>query len=328
MRIDTMTYLNTSLTGIQSNQSAIARLNQQIASGLIMQSSKDDPVTSVKAMELSNRIALRSQYAANQDKAELDLNYETAVTKEMSSALNQARALVAGISSSHSASLRNMHAEQLKGVFNHVLDLANTRDPAGNFIFSGFNTATTPFANASTVTVPATVVATTYNGTAAPGGVRNIEVESGRFVQANDNISDVFLFTDAAIVDAAVPAATSHDVLQNLAHAIVNLPLNVGATDVAVVTEANLKSYMAILDVALTNLGQKEHRIAGALTEIKDVRQSTESLLLLEKNALSDMTQVDKAAAIVELQSRQTSLEAISRAYSLTSGLSLFNYLG
>jgi flagellin-like hook-associated protein FlgL len=49
--------------------------------------------------------------------------------------------------------------------------------------------------------------------------------------------------------------------------------------------------------------------------------------MLAEKNMLSDITQVDKAAAIVELQSRQTSLEAISRAYSITSGLSLFNYL-
>jgi flagellin-like hook-associated protein FlgL len=85
---------------------------------------------------------------------------------------------------------------------------------------------------------------------------------------------------------------------------------------------------MDMLDVALTKLGLIQHRIAGALTEIQDVRKSTESMLLVEKNALSDMTQVDKAAAIIELQSRQTSLEAISRAYSLTSGLSLFNYLG
>ena len=36
MRIDSMTYLNTSLAGIQSNQNAIARLNQQIGSGLRM----------------------------------------------------------------------------------------------------------------------------------------------------------------------------------------------------------------------------------------------------------------------------------------------------
>lgn len=89
-----------------------------------------------------------------------------------------------------------------------------------------------------------------------------------------------------------------------------------------------LKSYMDVLDVALSKLELVQHRIAGALTEIKDVRASTESLLLAEKNALSDLTQVDKAAAIVELQSRQTTLEAISRAYSMTSGLSLFSYLG
>jgi flagellar hook-associated protein 3 FlgL len=320
MRIDSMTYFNTSLVGIQSNQTAIARLNQQIATGLTMLATKDDPVTAVKAMELSNRIAVRTQYAANQDKAELDLNYETVVTKEMTSAINQARALLAGISPSHSASLRNAHAEQLKGVFINLLGLANERDPSGNYIFAGFETSTVPFNNTSIDTVPATVQPTIYSGTSAPGGVRNIEVESGRFVQANDNISDVFEFTDAAIVDPVNGGAT-HDVLENLADAIVNLPLG-GVTD------ADLKGYMDVLDGALTNLGLKEHRVAGALTEIKELRASTQALLLTEMNALSDMTQVDQAAAIVELQSRQTTLEAISRAYSLTSGMSLFNYLG
>jgi flagellar hook-associated protein 3 FlgL len=94
MRIDSMTYLNTSLAGIQSNQTSIARLNQQIATGLTMLAPKDDPVVAQKAMDLSTRIAVRTQHAANQDKAELDLNYETVVTKEMSNAMNQARALL------------------------------------------------------------------------------------------------------------------------------------------------------------------------------------------------------------------------------------------
>jgi len=321
MRIDSMTYFNTSLVGIQSNQSAIARLNQQIATGLTMLSTKDDPVTAVKAMELSNRIAVRTQYAANQDKAELDLKYETVVTREMTSALNQARALLVGISPSHSESLRNVHAEQLKGVFNQLLDLANTRDPSGNYIFAGFETSDVPFTNSSLTT--GIVTATQYDGTPdddilPPDGVRNVEVESGRFVQASDNISKVFLFTDP--VNIADP--TSNDVLRNLADAI--FKLQPGGT----ITQADIDGYVAVLDKAVSNLGLIEHRVAGALTEIKDLRASTQALLLNEKNALSDMTQVDQAAAIVELQSRQTTLEAISRAYSLTSGLSLFNYLG
>jgi flagellar hook-associated protein 3 FlgL len=330
MRIDSMTYFNTSLPGIQSNQAAIARLNQQIASGLTMLSTKDDPVTGVKAMELGNRIAQRTQYVANQDKAELDLNYETVVTREMASAMNQARALLTGISPTQSASLRNIHAEQLKGVFNHLLDLANTRNPSGDYIFGGADTDVRPFDNNSTSTVP---LASTFGGIAPPGPVeleltREVQIGVRHQVQVSDGITDVLSFTDAeagaAIIDAANPgfnpAIDRHDVLQNLAHAIVNLP---GA-----VTDSELKSYTDILDVALGKLELIQHRIAGALIEIRDVRQSTKALLLEEKNALSDMTQVDQAAAIVELQSRQTTLEAISRAYSLTSGLSLFNYLG
>jgi len=310
MRIDSLTYLNTSLLGIQSNQTAIARLNQQIATGLTLLAGKDDPVAATKAMELGNRVSLRTQYVANQEKAELDLNYQTVVTQEIDSTLNQARGLLTSISPSHSASLRNAHAEQLKVVFSHLVGLANTRDPAGNFIFSGFQTATEPYANSSTATIPATVQPTIYSGTPAPGGVRNVEVENGRYVQANDNLDSVF--------KAGVAGS---DLLQELGEAIVNL--QTGGT----VTQPDLDGYIALLDSALYDLGLIQHRAAGALTEIKDLRTTTDALMLVEKNALSDLTQVDKAAAIVELQSRQTTLEAISRAYSITSGLSLFNYL-
>jgi flagellar hook-associated protein 3 FlgL len=325
MRIDTMTYINISLAGIQSNQSAIARLNQQIATGLSMLSGKDDPVNAVKALELGNRIALRTQFAANQDKVEIDLKYTNVVSQEMHSALNQARDLLTGISTSHDTALRNTHAEQLKGLFNHVMDLLNTRDPSGNSVFSGFETATVPFVNSSLDT--ASVTPTQYNGTAAPGGARLVEVENGRYVQANDNLAGVFLFADAAIVDP-VQGGASHDVLENLAHAIINLPLNVGGTDEALLTEAELQGYRDVLTVAMNKLERVQHRIAGALTEVSDLRKSTQALLLNEKNALSDLTQIDTAAAIVELQSRQTTLEASSRAYALTSGLSLFNFIG
>jgi flagellar hook-associated protein 3 FlgL len=327
MRIDTATYLKTSLGGIQSNQNAIARLNQQLATGLNLLSAKDDPVTAVKAMELSNRIALRTQYAANQDKAELDINYATVVTSELSKALNEARALIAGVSPTLTNDLQTVYSEQLQGVFNHIMDLVNTRNPSGDYIFGGSASDVPPYANASTST---SVAVTTFDGAVPPGPpelseTREIEIGVNHLVQVTDSMAYVLSFDDAeagaTIIEAADPLATRHDVLQNLAHAIVNI----GADTV---TDANLKSYQDVIDVALGKLEQIQHRMAGALTEIKDVRATTDALLLNEKNALSDMTLVDTAAAIVELQSRQTTLEAISRAYALTSGLSLFNYLG
>ncbi len=330
MRIDSLTYLSTSLVGIQSNQNGIARLNQQIATGLRMQSSKDDPISAVKAMELSERIAVRTQYAENQTKAELDLKYENVALREMGSVLNQVRGLLLSASSSQTVPLGSAYSAQLKGAFDQLLDLANTRNTAGEYIFGGTATNLQPFANGSTSTVPA---ATTFGGAPPPGpavisATREIQIGSSQRVQVTDSLTGALSFTDAeagaAIIDAAnpafVPATGRHDVLQNLAHAITTIAAGTA-------TDENMQSYISIVDVAARKLNEIEQRVAGALTEIKSLRASSEAVLLLEKNALSDLTQVDKAAAIVELQSRQTSLEAISRAYALTSGLSLFNYL-
>jgi hypothetical protein len=50
--------------------------------------------------------------------------------------------------------------------------------------------------------------------------------------------------------------------------------------------------------------------------------------MTLESNALGDLQQLDQAAAIMRLKTRQTSLEAAERAYAMTSSLSLFSYLG
>lgn len=303
MRIDTMTYFSSGLAGIRDNQLAISRLNQQIASGKALLAPKDDPLATEKILGLSNRVAVRTQFAANQDRAELALKYETTVVEEIDKAFQQARGLLAGVNPSNDATLRNSHAEQLKGVFNHLVGLLNTRDPGGSFIFAGFDTANAPYANAGGG------VATVYTGTPAPGGTRAIEVDTGRTVQVNDNLDTVFQ-----------SGVAGNDLLQELGQAIVDLP---GAT----LTQADVDGYVNLFDTAVRNLRLIEHRLAGALTEVEDVRGTTQSLLLEERNALGELQQVDQAAAIVELQSRQTTLEAAERAYARTAGLSLFDFL-
>lgn len=308
MRIDTLTYFSTSLPGIRDNQNAIARLNQQIASGKAFLAPKDDPLATEKILQLSNRVATRTQFVSNQDRAELALNYEQTVVQEIQKAMTDARGLFS-ISPASDQSLRNIHAEQLKGIFDHMVGLLNTRDPAGNFIFGGFNTVLPGSQQPFEKTLDGGVTATTYNGTPNPGGTRSIEIESGRYVQVNDNL------------DAVFQSGTANDFLQQLDQAITDLP---GAT----ITQTQIDAYQAMIDTALGNLALVEHRIAGVMSEVQDVRGTTNALLLIEKNALSDIQQVDQAAAIIELQTRQTTLQAASQAYARTSGLTLFNYLG
>lgn len=317
MRIDSFSYFNSSLPGIRENQQAISRLNQQIATGKAFLAPKDDPLATEKILQLSNRVAVRSQFASNQDRATIGLSYESTVLAEMRKTLEDAHDLISGVSPSHDSGLRDTISQQLRSVTRHLLSLANTQDPQGNYIFAGEATTTVPYAHP----LDGTAVATTYNGSpllpnaaapdgqTGPGGSRWLEVDTGRYVRVNDNVDSVF------------QTGTANDLLQQLDDAVATIP---GAA----LTVADIAGWTSLLNSALTNLDNISHRVAAAHGEVEDVRTTTNALLLLEKNALGDIQQVDQASAIVELQLRQTSLEAAERAYARTAGLTLFNFLG
>lgn len=306
MRIDSLTYFNSSLGGIRDNQSAISRLNQQLAADQRVLQPKDDPVATEQILDLSNRVAARTQYASNQDRASISLKYESTVLDEMRNTLTQVKDLLAGTVAGSDTNLRNVVAQKIKGLANQLLDLSNTRDPGGNYIFGGFDTVNKPFANP----LDGTLTATTYGGTPSPGGTRSIEVEVGRLVQVNDNLDTVFQH-----------GVAGSDLLQELDDAITNL-------SATTTTQADITGWMAVVDTAVGNLDTISYRVVAAYGEVDDVRSTSSSLKLVEQNALSDLQTLDKASAILELQNRQTVLEAAERAYALTSGLSLFNFLG
>lgn len=305
MRIDSMTYFNSSLLGMRDNQSGIARLSQQIAADQKFLQPKDDPIATEQILDLSNRVATRTQFASNQDRASLALKYETTVLSEMRNTMSGARAMLAGVSPSNDVGSRETVAERLAGYSNQILDLANTRDPSGNYIFGGFNTIDKPYTNP----LDGTETATTYAGTPNPGGTRSIEVEVGRLIQVNDNLDGVFQH-----------GVNGSDLLQELDAAAARL-----ANGTA--TEADLVDWMSLLDTAMTSLDSISYRVTAAYGEVDDVRTTAKALMLQEQNALSDLRALDKESAILELQLRQTSLEAAQRAYAKTSGLSLFNFI-
>ena len=91
--------------------------------------------------------------------------------------------------------------------------------------------------------------------------------------------------------------------------------------------QANLESYAGVVNTALDRLEVTLNSVAGRMVELNNVKETQKSLKLYDQNALGELQDLDEAAAIVELQQRQTTLQASMQAFATVSGLSLFNYL-
>ncbi|MGQ9685952.1 MAG: flagellin N-terminal helical domain-containing protein [Thiobacillaceae bacterium] len=314
MRLSSLIFSTTALAGIRNEQSSIAKLSSQIANGQRVVAPKDDPVRAARIMELTDRIALRQQYIANQDKARLQLAYENTVIGEMRKVLEHARGLLMGVAPNHESAFRQQISDLITADYNQLKAMANTRDPSGNYIFSGHKTATQPYAHAQVApdtdnnpNTHATSGSAAYNGDL---GLRSIEIDVGRTVQVNDNL------------DTVMRTGQTDDLLQALDQVAIDLRETPG-----LLTQTDIDDGLGKINAALDRLGLIERRIAAAQLEVAATQTTTKALLNEEKNALGALVELDQAGAIIELQRRQVTLEAAQRAYARTAGLSLFDYL-
>lgn len=309
MRISTSTYFSAALAGIQDQQSRIARLSQQIAENKAFLTPKEAPLNANRAMDLSSSIAQRKQYLSNLDKAELSLKYESVQLSELSDTLDSALSVLMSASSGQDQNLREQASIQLSNYYKLAKDIGNARDAQGNYIFAGHETATQPYAHNALYpgSLPVSANATVYSGDT---GIRNMTVENGREVQSNDTLEDIF---------------TTQDLLGTLDFAATALnDAAASATDV----DNAVSAAVSAINAAKDSLQGIQTRVSGRVLEISDLRGSVRRLLSLEEGALADLSELDTAAAIIELQQRQTNLEASQRTYALVSGLSLFNFIG
>ena len=305
MRVSSLSSSNASLAGIQDQQSNIARLSQQIATTQKYLATKDAPIETSQALALAEQIAVRKQYQSNQVNADLSIKEENTVLSELDKAISTARGIAMGANASQDQAARAQLATQLSNLYDHIKGLANSQDTSGNYLFAGYQTSTTPYAHSSVYSGATAPQTTTYSGDA---GIRQVEIDTGRFIQTNDNL------------DTVMQSGTAGDLLKTIDD------MAVGLRD-GTATQASLNNAYAMLNSASDKLHVMQSSLAGRSLELSDTKASTQSLLQTGQDALGQVRNLDTAAAIVELQQRQVALSAAENAFSLTAKQSLFNYL-
>lgn len=319
MRIGSLTFYESGLLGMQQQQSSISKLSRQISADQRLLQPSDDPVDAVRALGLSDSIAIRSQYVENQLKAEVTLKYEKATLDEINQAMLDVRQILVQLSPSQDTATRVNMASQIGAAFNRLYALANTQDSEGNYIFSGDKAKTQSYSTVTPVGVgPNYTKVVNFQGNQ---GTNNVSIEAGRTVQIGDPGSNIFgnvfevLYNIKQIVDVS---GSDPETDANFA-GDVNDSFNY--------TQADITTALNGLDNAIKRVSVVTNRVVGALIEVGSAKTTTTSYLNLDKDSLSDINKLDQAAAIVELQTRQTSLEAAQRAFARVSNSNLFDYL-
>lgn len=184
MRISTSMIYELGVGSIQQRTSSLVKIQQQLSTGRRILTPADDPVAAARVLEVSQAKALNYQYDVNTGSATSSLGMEETALVSIGSLIQDARtiAINAGNPTLDHNNLGSL-ATELRGRFQELLGIANSTDGNGQYIFSGYQGSTTPFAEASPGAVK-------YNG---DQGQRLIQISPSRQIAVSDAGSDVFM---------------------------------------------------------------------------------------------------------------------------------------
>lgn len=307
MRISTQALFETGAAQLGTLQSGLVKTHQQIASGRRILTPSDDPVAAARALEVSQSQSLNTQYGVNRQHAKSALGAVEGTLSSVTALLQDVKTnVIAAGNGSYSDTERGFLATELRGRFEQLLGLANSRDATGNYMFSGFQTSTAPFEETAIVVGTVTIASAAYQG---DQGQRLMQVDTARQMAVSSPGQAVFQDGDQGI-------------FQTLGALIEQLetPGTTGLT--AALATANTK-----VDLALDNVLTVRASVGSRLQELDTLDNAGEDRHVQYSQILSELQDLDYTQALTQLSQQQFTLEAAQRSFMAVSGLSLFKFL-
>lgn len=185
MRLSTLSFSMGSLSAMMTQQSALAKLQNQVALGTRVATPADDPIAYVHIQELQRAQSESDQFAKNSTLAKNRLSLEEQAFVDTSNVMTRVRELIvqAGNVATLSDSDRQSIATELAARLDELQDIANRQDGGGEYLFSGYSTKTQPFAGGGGT--PISYV--------ADQGARKLQISTTQSIADSHNGFDVFM---------------------------------------------------------------------------------------------------------------------------------------
>jgi flagellar hook-associated protein 3 FlgL len=397
MRVSTAAQHASAYLAISKRYEALLKTQNQVASGQRIQTPADDPSGAVRALDLDRSLAESQQFGRNADIVRNRLSLEEQTLSDATNVLDRIRTLtVQANTSTVDAESRKSITVEMQSRLRELVDIANRKDPNGEYLFAGLSTLVQPFSQSGN--------SVSYAG---DQGVREVQTSPNEFVSDGHSGFDVFLdvtngngtfVTSAAAGNVGTgsigtssvtdPAAwvrdtytvhftstSAYEVLDGLGNQVttgtytspttiafngVQMEISgepalddtftiapsskqdifttvanlVGAMNRDTTSDAQQAQFATDMGSALVHLDRALDHISGirsdvgarlsVLDQTDDTRADTEVSL---KSSISDLRDLDYAAAITQLNLQSVGLQAAQSSYARLAQISLFDYL-
>lgn len=298
MRLSTAALHEQGVANILKQQTALARIQNQLSSNSKMLTAADDPAAAARALALDQNVANIGNWQSNIGLAQHRLGLEENALSGITDTLARVRELlVQANSGTQSAASRQSIVTELQQHYEQLLAYANSDDGAGRYLFAGSADASAPFS--------ATATGASYAGDQTPrliavGAQRQIaDGDTGAWVFGSGGANDLFAFMKSAITD-------------------------VGATPL---DSTQMAQHLTQLQTLQDHVSTVRGSVGNRLSALDSVTATLDSQDLLARSELSQIRDLDIAEASSRLVLTQTVLQAAQQSYQRVQGLSLFDYL-
>ncbi len=294
MRITQRMTAARTLAGLESNQAALTRLQQEVSSGKVITQPSDDPAGTVSALQLRGEISRQEQWARNANDGVGWLgNLDTALTSA-NSTLRRVRDLVVQGMSSGSNSPQSLQAlaTEVTSLRDTLIGDANT-NYLGRPVFGGTTASATAYSSSGTFQGDSVAVSRTINA----GNSVRVDV-NGRDVFGDDSTgSDVFTL------------------------------LSTIATNLQSGNTTALASNLTSLDAHSSNIVTKLADVGARYNRVDQVRQNSDSKQLDLKSSLSGIEDVDLPKTLMNISLQQAAYQAALKSTASIVQPSLVDFL-
>ncbi|KAF0860469.1 flagellar hook-associated protein FlgL [Mixta calida B021323] len=305
------------MRGVSNAQSSWLKAGEQLSTGKRVVNPSDDPLAAAQAVVLSQAQAENSQYKLARNFASQSVSLEESTLQNVTLAVQSAQsAVISAGNGALSDDDRASYATQLEGIRSQLLNLANSTDGNGRYIFAGYKSDSAPFtedANGSIV----------YNG-----GTDAItqKVDASRTMTTSHTGAQVFMSLTSNAVKEPNNGVSESNIFNTLDTAINALKQPIQNADDATkaVSKDALDKATRGLSNSLNNILAVRSELGTQLDELDKLDSLGADRSTLQATRMSGLVDVDYTKAISTYTMQQQALQASYKTFSDMSQMSLF----